>query len=61
MQQDYLKDDSLRALCRKIMALALMPHEQVVNDFDEICAATDQLSTGLIQDLLVYFEKKSVG
>jgi hypothetical protein len=57
MQQDYFKDSTLRALCRKIMALALMPHAQVVNGFKEIRAAADRLSTGPIQNLLVYFEK----
>jgi len=57
MQQDYLGDDSIRMLCRKIMALALIPHDQVLNGFNDIRAAADQISSGPIQDLLSYFEK----
>ncbi|CAF1250261.1 unnamed protein product [Rotaria sordida] len=57
MQKDYSTNESLRLLCRKIMALALMPREQVVNSFNEIQADADQLPDRPMADLLKYFEQ----
>ncbi|CAF4006829.1 unnamed protein product [Rotaria sp. Silwood1] len=45
-----------RVLCRKFMALALMPREHVVSSFREIQADADRLPHGLMEDLLIYFE-----
>lgn len=39
------------------MALALVPRQHVVNAFNEVRAAADQLSTGPIQELLNYFDR----
>ncbi len=56
MQQEYSTNEFLRTSCRQIMALALMPRDQVINGFNEIRAA-DQLTGGLLEHLLMYFEK----
>jgi hypothetical protein len=39
------------------MALALIPHDQVVNDFNEIRPVAGQLRGHPMLDLLVYFER----
>ena len=57
MQSEYLNDESVRTLCRKIMALALVPLQHVMNAYDEVRAATGQLDTDSIQKLLNYFDR----
>ncbi len=38
------------------MALALMPREQVINGFNEVRGAADQLVDCSMENLLIYFE-----
>ncbi|CAF2396034.1 unnamed protein product [Rotaria sp. Silwood2] len=56
-QQDYSKNETFRLLCRKIMALALIPRDQVISDFNEIRDDAEQLPGRLMDELLIYFEK----
>ncbi|CAF3357487.1 unnamed protein product [Rotaria socialis] len=56
-QKDYSSNESFRLLCRKLMALALMPYEQVINSFNEIQADADLLPDHPMEELLLYFEK----
>ena len=55
-QQSYSNDNSIRMLCRKLMALALMPHDQVLNAFNDV-KASDEETENRIQNLLSYFEQ----
>ncbi|CAF1113616.1 unnamed protein product [Rotaria sordida] len=56
MQCDYVSKEDFRILCRKLMALALMPPDQVVLGFEEVRAAAGQLDGGQMEILLTYFE-----
>ncbi|CAF4050241.1 unnamed protein product [Rotaria sordida] len=56
MQRDYVSNENFRILCRKIMALALMPKEQVLTGFQEIEAAAEELNDNQMDNLLAYFE-----
>ncbi|CAF3612426.1 unnamed protein product [Rotaria sp. Silwood1] len=56
-QQHYSTNESFRLLCRKLMALALMSREQVVNGFNEIQADADQLPDYPMEELLSYFQR----
>ncbi|CAF0970596.1 unnamed protein product [Rotaria sordida] len=56
LQQQYMIDDTLRALCRKLMALPLMPHDKIVYGFDEIREAADYLPGKPMIQLLQYFD-----
>ncbi|CAF3821104.1 unnamed protein product, partial [Rotaria sp. Silwood1] len=55
-QQDYSTNETFRLLCRKIMALALMPRDQVIRGFNEIRDNAEQLPGRLMDELLIYFE-----
>ncbi|CAF1254519.1 unnamed protein product [Rotaria sordida] len=54
--KDEMIDDTLRALCRKLMALPLMPHDKIVYGFDEIREAADYLPGKPMIQLLQYFD-----
>ncbi|CAF4784019.1 unnamed protein product [Rotaria magnacalcarata] len=56
MQRDYISNRSFRILCRKLMALPLMPLDQVIAGFEEIQAAADQLDGIQMGTLLTDFE-----
>ncbi|CAF4171245.1 unnamed protein product [Rotaria sordida] len=56
MQCDYVSNEDFRILCRKLMALALMPRDQVFIGFEEIRAAADRLDGSQMENLLTYFE-----
>lgn len=56
MQRAYAENESVRQLCRKLMALALMPRNEVTNAFNSIRADADQLDGHPMADLLSYFE-----
>lgn len=56
MQQQYAEDESLRCLCRKLMALALMPTDKVKSCFEEIQEDAYKLPDQPMDDLLEYFE-----
>jgi len=56
MQSDYVSNEDFRILCRKLMALALMPRDQVLTGFEEVQAAADQLDGNQMETLLTYFE-----
>ncbi|CAF1182513.1 unnamed protein product [Rotaria sp. Silwood1] len=55
-QRDYLLNDDFRNLCRKLMALALMPRELITVGFKEVQAAADQLDGIEMDNILTYFE-----
>ncbi|CAF1349582.1 unnamed protein product [Rotaria sordida] len=59
-QQDYSTNESFRVLCRKIMALALIPREHVIDSYKEVHADADKLPGYPMQELLIYFEKNRV-
>ena len=56
MQREYAENESVRLLCRKIMALSLMPRNEVINAFNSIRADADQLAGNPMAGLLSYFE-----
>ena len=56
MQQQYTKDETFRCLCRKMMALALVPREKVVSSFDEIQDDAHKLPGPPMNQLLEYYE-----
>ncbi|CAM4834891.1 unnamed protein product [Rotaria magnacalcarata] len=56
-QQHYSANEPFRLLCRKLMALALMPSEQVINGFNDIQLVADQLPDHPMKELLLYFQK----
>ncbi|CAF1221429.1 unnamed protein product [Rotaria sordida] len=56
MQCDYVSNEDFRILCRKLMALVLMPRDQVFIGFEEIQAAADRLDGSQMETLLTYFE-----
>ena len=43
-KQEYSTNEPFRVLCRKLMALALMPREHVLTSLKEIQADVGQLS-----------------
>jgi hypothetical protein len=49
-------DDTLRTLCRKIMALPLMPRDKIACGFDEIREVAADLPGLPMMQLLKYFE-----
>ncbi|CAF1377342.1 unnamed protein product [Rotaria magnacalcarata] len=55
LQQQYASDETLRGLCRKLMALPLMPRDRVSNSFDEIQEAANILSGLPMTRLIEYF------
>lgn len=56
MQQQYTTDETFRQLCRKMMALALMPRDKVMSSFDEIQDDAFKLPGTSMTQLLEYFE-----
>jgi hypothetical protein len=56
LQQKYLADENLRLLCRKVMALALMPLDKVTSALDDIRNAADSLPGSPMTELLKYFD-----
>ncbi|CAF1532888.1 unnamed protein product [Adineta ricciae] len=56
MQQQYVDDETFRGLCRKLMALALMPKEHAKSSFEEIHKDADNLPDQSMDQLLEYFE-----
>jgi hypothetical protein len=56
MQKDYSSNENFRFLCKKLMALALMPQELVINGFNEVRAAAGELTDCSMENLLLYFE-----
>lgn len=61
MQRDYVSNEGLRILCRKLMSLALMPKELVVASFWEIQAAVQDSNNNQMGSLLTYFENNWLG
>ena len=55
-KQQYSTSESFRVLCKKFMALALMPHEHALTSFKEIQADASQLSGWYMEELLIYLE-----
>ncbi|CAF3239279.1 unnamed protein product [Rotaria sp. Silwood2] len=58
IQQQYIRDEVVRGLCRKIMSLAMMPVDIVLRSYDEIRNDAQQLTGSPIEPLLNYFEKQ---
>ena len=56
MQQQYSISEAFRILCRKIMALALMPRDKVTSSFNEIQGDAHISSGSSMEQLLEYFE-----
>ena len=56
LQQQYIVDQTLRDLCRKLMALPLMPRDKVVEGFAEIEQLAGFLPGHPMIRLLQYFE-----
>ena len=56
LQQTYANDEQFRLLCRKLMALALMPLDKVLTSFEEIQRDALTSYRGTIDRLLSYFE-----
>ncbi len=56
MQQQYTEDETLRCLCRKLMALALMPRDKVKSSFEEIQEDASKLLDQPMDQLMEYFE-----
>ncbi len=56
MQQQYTEDETFRCLCRKLMALALMPKDKVKSSFEEIQEDAIKLPDQPMDQLLEYFE-----
>ncbi|CAM4807381.1 unnamed protein product [Rotaria magnacalcarata] len=57
LQQYYGSDETFRLLCRKIMALALMPLDKVLNGLEGIKSSAQNLFNSEMSKLLEYFEK----
>ncbi|CAF3751388.1 unnamed protein product [Rotaria magnacalcarata] len=57
LQQYYGSDETFRLLCRKIMALALMPLDKVLNGLEGIKNSAQNLFNSEMSKLLEYFEK----
>ncbi|CAF3929308.1 unnamed protein product [Rotaria sordida] len=56
LQQQYIIDETLRGLCRKIMALPLMPRDKILDGLDEIREAANLLPGLPMVRLLKYFD-----
>ncbi|CAF2891147.1 unnamed protein product [Rotaria sp. Silwood2] len=56
LQQHYLSDENFRLLCRKLMALGLMPLDKGVNSFQDVRSAAQCLPQLQVIQLLQYFE-----
>ncbi|CAF1355393.1 unnamed protein product [Rotaria sordida] len=56
MQQQYTEDETFRCLCRKLMALALMPRDKVKSSFEEIQEDACKLPGQPMDQLLEYSE-----
>ncbi len=57
----YADDDEVRIICRKLMALALLPITLVVDAFDNLCESVLESSSTkfkLLQPLFTYFENQ---
>ncbi|CAF2827014.1 unnamed protein product, partial [Rotaria sp. Silwood2] len=61
LQREYSNNELIRSICRKIMALALMPSETVSFGYDEIRNDIQQLSNPQMEQLLLYFDKQWLG
>ncbi|CAF4155088.1 unnamed protein product [Rotaria magnacalcarata] len=57
MQSKYVSDESVRGLCKKLMALAMMPENTVLSAYDEINKDAQMLPDSPMKPLLNYFEK----
>ncbi|CAF4608132.1 unnamed protein product [Rotaria magnacalcarata] len=57
LQRQYTIDETLRVLCRKLMALPLMPRDKILSGLDEIREAADLLPGLPMIRLLEYFDK----
>ncbi|CAF4124927.1 unnamed protein product [Rotaria magnacalcarata] len=56
IQQQYFNDEVLRGLCKKLMALALMPQDTVLAGYKEIRTNAESLQDAPMKQLLTYFE-----
>jgi len=57
----YADDDEVRIICRKIMALPLLPISLVVETFDSLCDSVLEASSTkfkLLEPLFKYFENQ---
>jgi hypothetical protein len=58
LQQEYLADGPVRDLCKKLMALAMMPPDTVSISYDEIRSDAQHLPDLPMKELLNYFEEQ---
>ncbi|CAF1289483.1 unnamed protein product [Adineta steineri] len=58
LQKDYMENEILRGLCRKLMCLAMMPEDTILDSYDEIRYHSRKLSGLPMEPLLNYFEKQ---
>ena len=56
LQQKYASDEQFRILCRKLMALALMPLDKVRSSFDEVQREAYTSYGESMHGLLSYFD-----
>jgi hypothetical protein len=58
LQQQYIIDETLRGLCKKMMALPLMPRDKILDGLDEIREAANVLPGLPMIRLFKYFDSK---
>ena len=56
LANDYLRNENIRDQCRQIMALSLMPIDQVHNQFQRL----ETITSTSLSDLLLYFKHQWV-
>ncbi len=52
----YSQDEEIRSVCRKLMALALLPPDEVENAFYSLRASLDARLKQELRQLLLYFD-----
>ncbi|CAF4918441.1 unnamed protein product, partial [Rotaria sp. Silwood1] len=58
LQQQYVRDEVVRGLCKKIMSLPMMMMDTILGGYDENRYEAEQLPGSPIEPLLRYFEKQ---
>ena len=58
LQREYFQNEHFRSLCKKLMALAMMPIDTVSAGFNEIRDEARDLPDSFMEPLMTYFEKQ---
>ena len=58
LQKEYFSNEHFRSLCKKLMALAMMPVDTVAAGFNQICDDARALPDPSMEPLISYFEKQ---